>query len=965
MNTIRSILGKDAVALRLAGLAAASFLVAFVSIVSLRVFHQKPLVLPGEAFTLLVLLSAPIARRWLYLAAVFAGYSAAGFAFAHDPPTGGTWMSSFVVSLPLIAGVLAAYGLLRRFAPPVLDLARPRDLAVFILASTLAAPAGTVCMGILAKHWLDNDDGLYSLWHWAGANALGMLILTPGMFILRDSVTNIRRATISKPGVVALGALVLVSLAAFSHNPYGLRYMVPSALALVAIYLEFLGVALGGLIIAVCAIVGAYLTQGAATPHVNPTDRLVFTQVFLAFVMVVNLPFAALLVQRRRMRDTLVRTKVEAEAAQAELAEQQRRSIMAEDIAKVGFWRADFGTGRVEWSDQNYDIVGRDRNDPPTLETLGDYTHPDDLERRAAAFAQLRRGEPAMSAWRIIRPDGELRHVVFRGVPEFGADGSVWGAFGTVVDVTELTQAQEALAQSDAHLRLITGNIPDIIVQTDLDDRITYISPSVQPRLGYTPEEVLGSTWLSLIHPEDAPVWLAALDRLLETKGAASPNSIRCRATTKDGRQIWLALRPALVMDEKTGEPVGVVDVARDVTERYRMFGELQAAQAAAEKASAIKGEFLANISHEIRTPLTSISGFTELAGAQNDLSEETRRYIGHISSAASALLAIVNDVLDFSKLEAGEIRIEPRPTDVEAVMRDTVHLFSGKSVEKGLGLTLDYPPDAPALLMIDPDRLRQVLINLAGNGLKFTEQGGVRLTAAYDAAAQMLRVQVTDTGPGIPAESMGMLFQRFSQIDGSVTRKFGGTGLGLAISKGLVEAMGGEIGVSSEAGRGACFWFAIPAAPAEACGEPALANADIGPMEGMRVLVVDDNHVNRELVRALLTPLGAVVAEAEDGERAVEQAQRQAFEVILMDLRMPGMSGRQAAKAIGESDGPNASTPIIAFSADGADEAVTGDLVGLGFAGRVIKPFKPMELILALISAAQGARATDDREVA
>lgn len=253
MISIRFLLGKDAVVWRWAVLAGSACLVACLSIVFLRVFHQKPLVLPGEAFMLVVLLSTRAERRWASLAAVFLGYSAGGFLVGHDR---GTLMSALVVSLPLVGGVLAAYGLLRRFAPPLLDLARPRDLAVFMVASALAAPVATLCVCALATHWLNNDDGPLALWRWAAANALGMLTLTPGFLILGEAVARIRSAPLPKPGLVALGVLVLVSLAAFGDNPYGLRYLVPPALALVGIYLEFLGVALGGLFIALIATAG-------------------------------------------------------------------------------------------------------------------------------------------------------------------------------------------------------------------------------------------------------------------------------------------------------------------------------------------------------------------------------------------------------------------------------------------------------------------------------------------------------------------------------------------------------------------------------------------------------------------------------------------------------------------------------------------------------------------------------------
>jgi PAS domain S-box-containing protein len=683
MNPLQSVLGRDAVALRSAALALAGFFLTHAAVVYLNMSHQTPPVMPVEAIMLTVLLTTQGRRRWLYLGAIFVGYCAAGYTAGHSLNGIGGWASPIALSACTLTGPLVAYGLLRRFGAPPLDIAKPRDLALFGLAAGLAAPAATVFMGALVKHWLHHDGSLLGLSRWAIAESLGMLILGPGLLILRDSLVDFRRARLSKPGLAALLVLVLISLAAFGQSRYGLRFMIPPALALVAIYLEFLGVALGGIIVAAIAVGGAYLHQGLyASPAPDAAQRFLWIQIFLAFLMVVNLPFAALLVQRRRMREALILTKVEAEAARAEVVEQQRRSAMAEEIAKVGFWRADFRTGKVEWSDQNYAIFGRDPTDPPNLDTLNSYIHPDDRDTREAAFSRLQFGEPSMAALRIVRENGEIRHVVKRGVPEFGPDGSVCAAFGTVVDVTELTQAQTALAQSATQLRLITQNVADIILQTDLDNRITYISPAVEARLGYTPDEVLGSSWLDLIHPADAHLWSDALDHLLRARGEGLPDSIRCRVIAKDGREIWLAQRPALIFDDKTGAPAGFVDVARDITERNRMFAELQAAQAAAEKASKVKSDFLANMSHEIRTPLTSISGFTKLVENQGDLSEDTRRYIGHISSAASALVAIVNDVLDFSKLEAGEIRIEPRPTDVEAVMRDTVNLFSGKSQE-------------------------------------------------------------------------------------------------------------------------------------------------------------------------------------------------------------------------------------------------------------------------------------------
>ena len=965
MRLSNAVLTRNDVVWKLAAHAAAGFGVSYFSMGYVGLVHHAPPLLPASALMLSIVMGASERRRWLYLAACLVGYCMAGYMPGTANLNVERWTAPLILTFTNMAGVMAARWLIRRFVGyQSLDFGRPRDLALFSMAAGLAAPTITVLLSGTAFYAAGYQMRGLILWLWWASDCLGMLILGPGLLMLRDVTANLRPAKISRLGLLSLAVLTAITAVAFAEPQLGLRYMIPPALALVAISMEFVGVAVGGVIIAAIVIMTGLIHSGARVGAGASGSEFLPTQMFLAFVMIVNLPFATLLAQRRRLQESLIRTKIEAEAARADAVEQQRRSAMAEEIAKVGFWRADFRTGDVQWSDQNYVIFDRPRGEPLSLETVDSYVHPDDTAAHAQASSRMRRGHPHTAAWRAILRHGEIRHVISRGIPEFDAAGKVCGAFGTVSDVTELTLAQEALAHSAAHLRLITENVADIIVQTDLDDRITYISPSAQSGLGYAPEDLLGSSWLSLIHPEDAPLWSRALQQLLRAPNEPLPDSIRCRAKAKDGREIWLGLRPTLVMDEKTGRPVGVVDVARDVTERNRLIAELKAAREAAEKAAAVKGEFLANMSHEIRTPLTSISGFTKLAQTQPDLNQDTRRYVGHIASATSALLAIVNDVLDFSKLEAGEIRIDRRPAAVDALLRDMVDLFSGQCAEKNLELASHYPAGVPGRLMVDPDRLRQILINLTGNAAKFTDKGGVRLTAAYDAASESLRIEVADTGLGIPADRLSSLFQRFSQVDGSTTRRFGGTGLGLAISKGLVEAMGGEIGVTSQLGEGACFWFSIPAPPAEAVSEPAAVEIQAALLDALRVLVVDDNAVNRELVRAVLTPFGAVVTEAGDGAQAIERAGAQTFDVILMDLRMPGMSGVQAARAILDGAGPNASTPIVAFSADGGQETGAGALAIHGFAGRVIKPFKPMDLVLGLAAATeQGADAA--REVA
>ncbi|MGZ3345066.1 MAG: ATP-binding protein [Caulobacteraceae bacterium] len=483
--------------------------------------------------------------------------------------------------------------------------------------------------------------------------------------------------------------------------------------------------------------------------------------------------------------------------------------------------------------------------------------------------------------------------------------------------------------------------------RVDLKTGVVDWSPQIYALFGLprgTPTQSGGLA--KLIHPEDRDEAEAAFKRICTT---GEPEHAEARVITPNG-EVRVIRSWSTAEFDTSGKVSAVMYVLMNVTEQRRVEAELRKARDAAEQAAVVKAEFLANMSHELRTPLTNILGFTALASAEDDMPDTVRRYIERVTNASKALLTLVNDVLDFSKLEAGEIRLEPRPVDMPQLAREVMDLFGQQAAAKGVALALDLADGIPPAVALDADRVRQVLINLVGNAVKFTAEGEVTLELGYDPDAGLLSAAVTDTGPGIEADRRSQLFQRFSQVDGSSTRTFGGTGLGLAICKGLVEAMGGEIGVETEAGKGSRFWFEVPT-PAVDAVEAASASASVAALSlGNRFLVVDDNPANRALVRAILTTLGADIVEASDGYEGVKAAMELPFDVILMDMRMPGLSGEEAVAEI-RRGGPNAACPIIAFSAS-ADPHQLAELRRLGFDGCLGKPFTLTDLIRAVETA-------------
>ncbi|HUO23947.1 MAG TPA: PAS domain-containing protein [Caulobacteraceae bacterium] len=633
---------------------------------------------------------------------------------------------------------------------------------------------------------------------------------------------------------------------------------------------------------------------------------------------------------------------------------QAQRAAVAEQIGGLGHWRVDARTRQLTWSPQMYAIYGLKPDQPVDLQAVQQMIHDGDRDDRAQQLERLlTTGEPMTpEVIRIRRLDGEIRYVRTGGAAKYGPRGEIVAAIGTLVDITEQRLAQLALARSEASYRLLAENTSDMMLQYDTDGRVTYISPACRELTGYPPEAIIGKFWQDFIDPTMRDALVAQVRQQAADGVLHSPAPIRYAITRADGREIHLEGRPTLILDGKTGAVKGFNSMVRDVTASHEAGLALQRARADAEAATQAKAEFLANMSHELRTPLTAVLGFARLIHAQPELSDTTHVYLDRVLSGGEALLTTVNDILDFSKLEAGRVSIKPRPSDPAAVAREVAALFGLQAAQKDLDLEVGGLDGLPQWVRIDSDRVRQVLLNLMGNAMKFTDAGEVRLDLTYDAKQERLEGSVSDTGPGIEDDCAARLFDRFTQDEDSVHVR-SGSGLGLAICKALIQAMGGEIGLESRPGEGSRFWFSIPA-PICVAPQAAKKAALRAIPPGSRVLVADDNPANRALVSAMLGAYGAQITEAADGAEAVRLAQQSQFDMILMDLKMPNEDGISAARRLRGGQGPNRHTPILAFTAD-----VTTDLPAGLFDDQVAKPVNAEALMTA---AAQALDASPER---
>ncbi len=575
------------------------------------------------------------------------------------------------------------------------------------------------------------------------------------------------------------------------------------------------------------------------------------------------------------------------------------------------------------------------------------FVHPDDRPLIDSVFADLAQGAAGRTiVHRAQHRSGEAVWVETRFQLVRNEAKEPSEIIAVIRDITDRRAMEAELAESEMLYRTLADNVTDILIRFGVDGLIRYVSPACRS-LGFDPGQLTGQPISRIVAPEDLDHSQSILDSLLEGLEPETGARREHRILTPDGREVWLEGSPSLVRDAN-GVVTEVVTVMRNVTARRAMEVELREAQAAADSAATAKAEFLANMSHEIRTPLTAVLGFSGLLAEVDDLPDAARGYVRRIESGGRALMATVNDILDFTKLEAGGVDIRREPCAIPGLLQETLEMFEAVAAAKGVRLELDPAEAVSSALLVDAPRLRQVLLNLIGNAVKFTSEGQVRLHPRYDPVSRSLKIEISDSGAGIALEDQARLFRKFSQIDASSNRNHGGTGLGLAICKGLVEAMGGQIGVESQPGLGSCFWFEIPADPAQDPLTDLEARPDQGgqpPLAGFRLLVVDDNEANRTLAKALLEALGAECALADCGATGVALAEAEPFDLVLMDLRMPVMTGQEAARTIRSGRGVNSDSPILAFTAD----ADSPDLDPV-FQGAVRKPLELHHLLKVLL---------------
>jgi len=604
------------------------------------------------------------------------------------------------------------------------------------------------------------------------------------------------------------------------------------------------------------------------------------------------------------------------------------------------------------WSRQ--ELLGRDVHDTIHFQTAtGFHMHKDECPLHASAVAS-RPFRSELDAF--TRRDGSVFPISVVSVPLFEGERFT-GAVAAFQDITERKRDEDYLLATTSRLSALIESMQGAILVEDENRQIVLANQALGQlfNLDVDPQELLGvDCRLVLDHLQhlfaESLFFVPRVEEIVAGRMPVVGEEILLadgRVVERDYIPIYLFPQVAQPEDYR-----GHLWLYRDITQRKQTELELQQAKNAAEAANRAKGEFLANMSHEIRTPMNGILGMTDLA-LDTQLNGEQRDYLEMVKSSADALLVIINDILDFSKIEAGKLELEHIHFNLRQLLRDTLKPMELRARQRNLVLAVEVPETLPESYFGDPGRLRQVLINLVGNAIKFTQEGQVGVTV--EASGEHLHFAVSDTGIGIPPDKQQLIFEAFSQADSSVTRRFGGTGLGLAICMRLVRLMNGRLWVQSDPGLGSIFHFTVrlDGAPTDMAASPK-APGDAGQenyLPPLRFLVAEDNPVNQTLVQTLLRKRGHQVTLVGDGQAAVEALARDSFDVVLMDMQMPVMDGLEATRRIRQDEaaaGDGRHIPIVAMTAN----AMAGDreqCLNAGMDSYVSKPLRRDEFFTAI----------------
>jgi PAS domain S-box-containing protein len=580
--------------------------------------------------------------------------------------------------------------------------------------------------------------------------------------------------------------------------------------------------------------------------------------------------------------------------------------------------------------------------------------HPDDHEAGIAKFNEAFDNRESFEVtYRLMRHDGVYRWVLDRGEPHYDLDGNFIGYTGACFDIHDKILAENKLQESETRFDLAMQGMNDGLFDYDLKNNTIYFSPRYKELLGYSDHEIENSVEAirQFIHPDDLEDTFKTLENDLASGNKEYKNIFRM--LHKDGSHRWTMSR-GLILYNDEGAPVRMVGAHTDITEQKEFEVMLQEAYLKAEAANLAKTEFLANMSHEIRTPMNAIIGLANIL-TTTELSEKQKKFITTLQLSAESLLILLNDLLDISKIEDNMITLEEVAFDMHEMITNVITMMSVKANEKSLKLELIYPEDIVGGVIGDPLRLQQVLVNLIGNAIKFTANGGitinVQIQEGHKPNNHKISIQVKDTGIGIPHDKLQTIFEKFTQADNSTTRKYGGTGLGLTICKALIEKMGGTISVSSDFGNGSCFEITLELPKSHKEQTISFEPTKVDMSESIQipsncVLLVEDYPPNILVATTILEKLGYNYETATSGLEALEKFKNRSFHAILMDVQMHGMDGFETTRHIRLMEQEKNLQPsyIIAMTA----HALVGDkekCLEAGMDDYLSKPFNPDEL--------------------